>query len=154
MAGVHDKQFPNGNHRVAVVASHFSEAISRRLLEPCLKELIRLGVDKGNITVVWVPGSFEIPLVASKLAKKKSVDCVICLGAVIQGETLHFDLICRAASEGIAHVSLETGKPVIFGILTTYTMKQALQRSQPKGENKGKDAAVAAVSMIDLLKKI
>ena len=119
------------DYAIAIVASHFSRLISQRLLQACLKELVRLGIQEKKMTVFWVPGSFEIPLAAKTLAKKKSVDAVICLGAVIQGETLHFELICRAASQGIARASFETGKPVIFGVLTTYTVKQALRRSQP-----------------------
>lgn len=144
----------NRGYRLAIVASCFNDFITQRLLKACLKELWRLGMKEKNITIVWVPGSFEIPVVALKLARRKSIDAVICLGAVIQGETLHFDLICRAASDGIARASFETQKPVIFGVLTTYTVKQAYQRSQPKGDNKGRDAARAAVEMVNLFKNL
>lgn len=138
--------------KIGVVVSRFNDFVTRRLLEACLKELARRGVNPRGITVVWVPGSFEIPLVALKLAKKKSTDAVICLGAVIRGETLHFDLVAEAAARGIARVSLLCEKPVIFGVLTTDTVEQAYKRSQEKGDNKGRDAAVAALEMIDVLK--
>ena len=138
--------------KIAVVVSQFNEVISRRLLKACLGELIRRGVKKSDIAVHWVPGSLEIPLLALKLAKKK--DAVIALGAVIRGETLHYELVARGVAEGIMRVSLRTGKPIIFGVLTTDTFKQAQARAQDKGENKGRDAAQAALSMIDLLKSI
>ena|SRR3989338_2714670 len=141
-------------YRFGIIASCFNDFITKRLLNGCLKELARLGVKENQITVVWVPGSFEIPLTAQTLARQKSIDCVICLGAVIRGETLHFDLIARAVSQGIAQVALTAKKPVIFGVLTTDTVDQAYKRSGVKGNNKGVDAAKAAVEMASLLKQL
>jgi len=140
--------------KFCVVASQFNEFVTRRLLDACLAELKRRGVKDNEITVVWVPGAFEIPLVALKMAQKKTISAVICLGAVIRGETLHFDLIARAAAEGIAQAALQTQKPVIFGVLTTDTIQQAYKRSEPKGDNKGREAAVTAVKMVSLLRQI
>ena len=142
------------NIKIAVVVSQFNDFISERLLSACLRELGRGGVKKENIAVVWVPGSFEIPVTALKFAKKKAIDAVICLGAVIRGETFHFELVAYGAAQGIMQASLMTGKPVIFGVLSTENVKQAHKRSENKGENKGRDAAKAALEMIDLLKKI
>lgn len=139
-------------YRYGIVVSRFNDFITKRLLDGCLNELLRLGVKKSKITVVWVPGSFEIPLTALQLARKKSIDAVICLGAVIRGETLHFDLIARQVTKGIAQVSILSGKPVIFGVLTTYNTTQAYKRSEKKGDNKGRDAAKSAVEMLNVLK--
>jgi 6,7-dimethyl-8-ribityllumazine synthase len=143
----HGRQF-------GIVVSRFNEFITRRLLDGCLKEFGRLGVREKDITIVWVPGSFEIPLVALKLTQKPSIRACICLGAVIRGETLHFDLVARAAADGIASATVKTGKPVIFGVITTNTVKQAYKRSQPRGDNKGRDAARTAVEMANVLTKI
>lgn len=142
------------NKTIGIVASKFNDFITRRLLKGCLKELARRGIPADKVTVVWVPGSFEIPVAAIKIAKKKEVSAVICLGAVIRGETLHFDLVARAAADGIAQASLLSGKPVIFGVLATDTVDQAYKRSEEKGNNKGRDAAAAALEMIEVLKKI
>lgn len=111
--------------KIAVVVSRFNEYITQRLLNGCLDELSRCGVSKNNITVVEVPGAFEIPVIALKLAKKKTIDAVICLGAVIRGETFHFDLVSQGAAQGIMDVSLKTGKPIIFEVLATETIDQA-----------------------------
>lgn len=138
--------------KIAVVVSRFNEFITKKLLDGCLKELLRLGVKENEITVVWVPGAFEIPVVALKFARKKNIDAVICLGAVIRGETMHFELVARGAAFGIAEAALVTGKPVIFGILATETVDQATKRCGR--ENKGIEAARNAVEMIDLFKKI
>ena len=140
--------------KYAIVASRFNEFITKRLLDGCLEELYACGVKKTDITVVWVPGSFEIPVVATKLAKKKSIAAVICLGAVIRGETFHFELVAQGAALGIAQAALLTGKPIVFGILTTDTVDQAYKRSQEKGHNKGREAASAAVQMSNLLESI
>jgi 6,7-dimethyl-8-ribityllumazine synthase len=140
--------------KFAIVVSRFNDFITKRLLDACLEELVRLGVKKSEITIAWVPGSFEIPVTAMRLARKKSIHAVICLGAVIRGETLHFDLISRAASEGISEVSLAAGKPAIFGVITTDTLEQAYKRAGLKGENKGREAAVNAVEMVNLLDQI
>ena len=140
--------------RIGIVVSRFNDFVTKRLLAGCLKELAILGVKKERLTVVWVPGSLEIPVAALKLAQKKSIDAVICLGAVIRGETLHFELVCYGATHGITQAGLLTGKPIIFGVLSTDTVAQAQKRSQDKGENKGREAAVTAVEMIDVLSQL
>ena len=138
----------------AIVASRFNDFVTQRLLKGCLAEFSRAGVSQKQITVVWVPGSFEIPVVALQLARKRNIDAVVCLGAVIRGETLHFELVARAAADGIARAGLLTGKPVIFGVLSTDTVEQAYKRSDEKGENKGSDAARNAVEMAELLDRL
>lgn len=146
---------PNGRgKRIGIVAAKFNDFVTRRLLDGCLKELLEHGVRKTDITVARVPGSLEIPLVALRLAKKKNIHAVICLGAVIRGETAHFDLVARGAAEGIAHAALASGKPVIFGVLTTDTVDQANKRSDEKKDNKGRAAAADALEMIDLMAQI
>ena len=141
--------------RIAIVASKFNDYITRRLLSACVTELQRLGVKDVPITTVWVPGAFEIPLTALKLAKKKNIDAVICLGAVIRGDTYHFEVVANEAARGIMEASLLSGKPVIMGVLTTDTVGQAQARAGEKGkDNKGRDCAVAAMEMIALLKDI
>ena len=151
MARIIQGQQKSNGKRYGIVVSKFNDFITRRLLEGCLKELHRLGVRDSEITVVYVPGSFEIPVAALKLAKKKTVHAVICLGAVIRGETLHFDLVAQGAAKGIGEVALLTGKPVIFGVLATDTVVQAEKRSTLKGDNKGLEAARSAVEMANLL---
>lgn len=138
--------------RIAIVVSRFNDFVTKRLLAGCLEELHRLGIKQSQLEVIWVPGSFEIPVVALTQAKRKTVDVVIALGAVIRGQTFHFELVAQAAADGILQASLQTGKPVIFGVLTTDTVRQAYQRSDPKGEHKGKEAARNAVEMAQLLK--
>jgi len=140
--------------KIAVVVSQFNEFITKRLLEGCLEELIKCGVSKNNITVAEVPGAFEIPVTALRFAKKKTVDAVICLGAVIRGETFHFELVAEGSAQGLMRVSLITGKPIICGILTTETIDQANKRSEEKGDNKGRDAANVALEMIGVLQGI
>lgn len=140
--------------RLGIVVSDFNEFITRRLLEGCWTELKRLGVNLARQKVVWVPGAFELPLAAQKLAQRRDIDAVIALGAVIRGETIHFELVSEAASNGILAVGLKTGKPVIFGVITTETVRQAYARSKTKGENKGRDAAAAAIQMLEALSKI
>ncbi|MDO8580058.1 MAG: 6,7-dimethyl-8-ribityllumazine synthase [Candidatus Omnitrophota bacterium] len=137
-----------------MVASKFHEAITRRLVEACRGELQIKGVRAQDITLVYVPGAFEISLAAMTLAKRKNIDAVICLGAIIKGDTYHFHLIALETARGIAQAALTTGKPVIFEVLATETMGQAKQRSQSKGRNKGQDAALAALEMIDLLSQL
>ena len=140
---------------IAIVASRFNDFISRPLLNACWMELKRAGLKDEQITTVWVPGAFEVPLTALKLAKKKNVDAVICLGAVIRGETYHFDVVANEVSRGIMEASLAAEKPVIMGVLTTDTVDQAQKRAQDKGgPNKGRDAARAALDMVHLLKKV
>lgn len=139
--------------KITVVVSKFNEFITKRLLTGCLEELACHNVKKNDITVVWVPGAYEIPVVAATFAKKKDVHAVICLGAVIRGETIHFDLVAQGVAQGIMRVSLMTGKPVIFGVLAVDTVDQAYKRSGENGDHKGRDAALAAIEMIDVLKK-
>ncbi len=149
---IHGKSNGRGK-KIAVIASEFNEFITKRLLDGCLDELTRLSVKKSDITVAWVPGAYDIPVVAAKFAKKRDVHAVICLGAVIRGETIHFELVAQGAAQGILQVSLTTGKPVIFGVLAVDTVDQAYKRSEEKGDNKGKDAAIAAIEMADVLKQ-
>jgi 6,7-dimethyl-8-ribityllumazine synthase len=139
--------------KIGIVVSKFNEFITKRLLTGCLEELARYGVNDKDITIVWVPGAYEIPVVALKLAKKKNIHAVICLGSVIRGETLHYDLVAKGAADGIMEVSLRSGKPVIFGVLATDTVDLAYKRSEEKGNNKGKDSAAIAIEMIDVLKR-
>jgi len=140
--------------RIGIVVAKFNDFVTRRLLDGCLRELLKHGVRGADITVARVPGSLEIPLVALRLAKKKNIHAVICLGAVIRGETSHFDLVARGAVNGIARAALASGKPVIFGVLATDTVEQANKRSDEKKGNKGRDAAIDALEMIDLMARI
>lgn len=142
----------NQSRKFGIVVSRFNEFVTLRLLSGCLKEFKKLGVADKNLTIVWVPGAFEIPVAALKLARRKEISAVVCLGAVIRGETLHYDLVAQEAAAGITRVSLDTAKPVIFGVLTTDTIDQANKRSEEKGDNKGCDAARAAVEMANILK--
>ena len=137
--------------RVAIVVSRFNELISRSLLEGARDALHRHGLDEQALTIAWVPGAFEIPLVARRLACSGEFDAVVCLGAVIRGATPHFDHVASQASAGIARAAVETGVPVIFGVLTTDTIEQAIERSGTKAGNKGFDAALAAIEMANLL---
>ena len=141
--------------RIAIVAASFNEFITKRLLKACLIQLQRQGVANGRITTVWVPGAFEIPLTAMMLAKRKDIDAVICLGAVIRGETYHFEVVSNECARGMMEVSLRSGKPVIMGVLTTDTVPQALARAGGKGgHNKGRDAACTALEMSALLNNV
>ncbi|MCX7780055.1 MAG: 6,7-dimethyl-8-ribityllumazine synthase [Negativicutes bacterium] len=140
--------------KFAVVAGRFNEFITHKLLGGALDGLKRHGADEANIDIAWVPGAFEIPLVAKKLALSKQYDAVICLGTVIRGSTPHFDYVCAEVSKGIAHVGLDTGVPTIFGVLTTDTIEQAIERAGTKAGNKGFDAALTAIEMANLLKTL
>ena len=140
--------------RFGIVVSRFNSFITERLLDGTLDCLKRHGCREEDIEVVWVPGSFEIPLVAKRMAKKSSYDAVIALGAVIRGETPHFDYVAAEVSKGIAAVSLETEKPVVFGVLTTDTVEQAIDRAGTKAGNKGWEAALTAIEMVNLLKEM
>lgn len=137
--------------RVGIVVGRFNEFIVSKLLGGALDGLKRHGVLDENISVAYVPGAFEIPLIAKKMASSSEYDAVICLGAVIKGSTPHFDYVCAEASKGVATVSLNTEKPVIFGILTTDSIEQAIERAGTKAGNKGYDAAVSAIEMVNLL---
>ncbi|WP_346885685.1 6,7-dimethyl-8-ribityllumazine synthase [Clostridium sp. UBA4395] len=138
--------------RVGIVVGRFNEFIVSKLLGGAIDGLKRHGVEEDNIEVAWVPGAFELPLVAKKMAQNENYDAIICLGAVIKGSTPHFDYVCAEASKGIASVSLSTEKPVVFGVLTTDTIEQAIERAGTKAGNKGYDAAVTAIEMANLLK--
>jgi 6,7-dimethyl-8-ribityllumazine synthase len=141
-------------YRFALVASRFNELISRKLVEGAVDCLLRHEVKDKDITVLWVPGAFEIPLVAQDAAKSKNYDAVICLGAVIRGATPHFEYVSAEVSKGIAQVGLAQSKPVIYGILTTDTIEQAIERAGTKAGNKGFAAASAALEMLNLLAEI
>ena len=140
--------------RIGVVAGRFNESVTQRLLDGAVAELVRLGAREDDITVVWVPGSFEIPAAARELAEHGAVDAVVCLGAVIRGETAHFDLIAGEAARGVASIHATTGVPAGFGILTTDSLEQALDRAGGKHGNKGAEAAAAAVEMASLLRSL
>ncbi|MGN0342827.1 MAG: 6,7-dimethyl-8-ribityllumazine synthase [Roseburia sp.] len=140
--------------RVAVVASRFNEIIVNKLLGGAVDGLVRHGVDEDNITAVWVPGAFEIPVAAKKLAESGKYDAVICVGAVIRGQTSHYDYVCNEVSKGIAQVSLSTGLPVLFGIVTTENIEQAISRAGSKSGNKGYDCALSAIEMVNLLEQL
>lgn len=140
--------------KVAIVASRFNEFIVSKLIGGAEDALVRHGVDTDDITLAWVPGAYEISLLAKKLAQKDEYDAVICLGAVIKGSTSHYDYVCAEVSKGIAAVSLETNKPVMFGVLTTDNIEQAIERAGTKAGNKGFDVAVSAIEMINLMKDL
>jgi 6,7-dimethyl-8-ribityllumazine synthase len=140
--------------KFGLVVSRFNEFFSQKLLEGAQDALLRHGVNEQDIDVAWTPGSFEIPLIAQKMAGTKKYDAVICLGAVIRGGTPHFDYIASEVTKGIAKVSLDTGIPVIYGVITTDTLEQAVERSGTKAGNKGFDAAVSAIEMANLVKSI
>jgi len=140
--------------KFALVVGRFNEFITNKLLSGALDALKRHGVEEADVEVAWVPGAFEIPLVAQKLAGSGRYDAVICLGAVIRGSTPHFDYVCAEVSKGIAKVSLDTGIPTIFGVLTTDSIEQAIERAGTKAGNKGWEAAVTGIEMANLLKGI
>jgi 6,7-dimethyl-8-ribityllumazine synthase len=140
--------------KFGVVVSRFNEFITKKLLDGAQDALLRHGANEGDIDIAWVPGSFEIPLVAQKLAQTKKYDAVICLGAVIRGATPHFEYIAAEVAKGIAKVSLETGLPISYGVITADTLEQAIERAGTKAGNKGFDAAVDAIEMANLLKNI
>ena len=140
--------------RIVIVASRFNEFITTKLVGGAEDCLLRHNVAGDDITLVWVPGAFEIPLAAKKLAKTGKYDAVICVGAVIRGSTSHYDYVCAEVSKGIACVSLETGVPVMFGVLTTDTIEQAIERAGTKAGNKGYDCALGALEMVSLMRKV
>jgi 6,7-dimethyl-8-ribityllumazine synthase len=140
--------------KFGIVASRFNDFISGRLIEGAIDTLIRAGADEKDIHVYKVPGAFELPLTAKKLAKSARFDAVICLGAIIRGATPHFEYISAEVSKGIASVGLEAEIPVVYGVLTTDTIEQAIERAGTKAGNKGADAAMSAIEMVDLFKKI
>ena len=143
-----------GKMKVGIVAARFNEFITSKLLGGALDGLSRHGVEGDDIDLAWVPGAFEIPLIASRMAKSGKYDAVICLGAVIRGSTSHYDYVCAEVSKGIATVSLNSDVPVMFGVLTTDTIEQAIERAGTKAGNKGYDAACSAIEMINLIREI
>lgn len=140
--------------RFGIVVARFNEFITNKLLGGALDGLKRHGAEESDIDIAWVPGAFEIPLVAKKMAESKKYDVVLCLGTVIRGSTPHFDYVCAEVSKGVAHVGLDTGIPTIFGVLTTETIEQAIERAGTKAGNKGFDAALTAIETANLLKDI
>ncbi|AIF51922.1 MULTISPECIES: 6,7-dimethyl-8-ribityllumazine synthase [unclassified Pelosinus] len=140
--------------KIGVVVARFNEFINSKLLDGALDGLKRHGVKEEDIEVLWVPGAFEIPLVAQKMAVSKKYDAVICLGTVIRGSTSHYDYVCSEVSKGVAHVGMATGVPTIFGVLTTESIEQAIERAGTKAGNKGFESAVTAIEMANLLKQI
>ena len=140
--------------KIGIVAGRFNEFITSKLLSGAQDALVRHDVKDDNIDVAWVPGAFEIPLIADKMAKSGKYDAVICLGAVIRGNTSHYDYVCSEVSKGIAHLSLESGIPVMFGVVTTENIEQAIERAGTKAGNKGFDVAVGAIEMINLIKNL
>ncbi|WP_106494628.1 6,7-dimethyl-8-ribityllumazine synthase [Lentibacillus sp. Marseille-P4043] len=140
--------------KIGIVVARFNEFITGKLLEGAIGTLTRHGVSPDNVDVAWVPGAFEIPLAARKMADNQEYDAVITLGAVIRGATPHFDYVCNEAAKGVSNASLMAGKPVIFGVLTTETIEQAIERAGTKAGNKGAEAATAAVEMANLVKQM
>lgn len=140
--------------RIGIVVSRFNELITKSLCDGATSTLARCGVAEKDVTVVWVPGAFEIPVTAKKMATSGSYDAIICLGVVIRGATPHFDFVAGQTASGVANIALETGLPIIFGVLTTDTIEQAIERAGTKCGNKGSDAAAAAVEMASLFKQL
>ncbi len=140
--------------KIGIVAARFNDFIVSKLVSGAVDGLVRHGVNDDDITLAWVPGAFEIPVVAKRMAESGKYDAVICLGAVIRGATSHYDYVCNEVSKGVAQVSMNTGVPVLFGVLTTDNIEQAIERAGTKAGNKGYDCALSAVEMINLLKTI
>ena len=147
-------KFDGRDVRIAIVAGRFNEFITSKLIGGALDVLKRNDVSEENIDIAWVPGAFEIPLIAKKLANTQKYDAIITLGAVIKGSTPHFDYVCAEVSKGVAQISLQTDLPVIFGVLTTNNIEEAIERAGTKSGNKGADAAFSAIEMINLIKQI
>ncbi|MCX7927985.1 MAG: 6,7-dimethyl-8-ribityllumazine synthase [Candidatus Omnitrophica bacterium] len=142
------------NKKFGIVASRFNDFTTKALVEGCVDTLIRHGAKEGDITVVWVPGAFELPVTAQALAKTEDFDAIICLGTIIRGATAHFDFIASEAAKGIAKVSLDNAIPVVFGVITADTIEQAIERAGTKDGNKGRDAALTAIEMVNVLGKV
>lgn len=143
----------DSSFRVGIITARFNEFITSKLLGGAIDGLARHGVAEENITSVWVPGAFELPMVAAKMAESGKYDAVICLGAVIRGTTTHYDYVCNEVSKGVAKVALDSGIPTIFGVITTENIEQAIERAGTKVGNKGYEAAVTAIEMVSLLKQ-
>lgn len=140
--------------KIGIIAARFNEFITSKLLSGALDALKRHNVEEKDIDIIWVPGAFEIPLIASKMAKTKKYDAIICLGAVIRGSTTHYDYVCSEVSKGIAQVALAESLPVLFGVLTTENIEQAIERAGTKAGNKGFDCAVGAIEMVNLIREL
>lgn len=140
--------------KVGIVASRFNEIIVNKLLSGAVDGLVRHGVSEENVTAVWVPGAFEIPLVAKKMAESRLYDAVITVGAVIRGSTSHYDYVCAEVSKGVAQAGLQTGVPVLFGVITTENIEQAIERAGSKAGNKGYDCALDAIEMANIMKAL
>ncbi|MBE6031921.1 MAG: 6,7-dimethyl-8-ribityllumazine synthase [Firmicutes bacterium] len=140
--------------KIAIIASRFNEFITNKLLGGAMDALTRHDVPEENIDIAWVPGAFEIPLIAQKMAASGKYDAVICVGAVIRGSTTHYDYVCSEVSKGIAQASMATGVPVMFGVVTTENIEQAIERAGTKAGNKGYDCGVSAIEMINLIREI
>ncbi len=140
--------------KVGIVASRFNEIIVNKLLAGAVDGLVRHGVDESNITAAWVPGAFEIPVVADKMASSGKYDAVICVGAVIRGDTTHYDYVCNEVSKGVAQAGMKNKTPVLFGVITTENIEQAVARAGSKSGNKGYDCALAAIEMVNLMSQL
>ena len=140
--------------KVGIIASRFNSFIVEKLLEGAVDGLVRHGVAEDNITACWVPGAFEIPVTAQKMAMSDKYDAVICVGAVIRGSTSHYDYVCNEVSKGVAQVSMQSGKPVLFGIITTENIEQAIERAGSKAGNKGYDCALSAIEMVNVMQSL
>ena len=140
--------------KIGIVASRFNEFIVSKLIGGAEDALVRHGVDTDNVDLAWVPGAFEIPVIAQKMAQSGKYDAILCLGAVIKGSTSHYDYVCAEVSKGVATVGMNTGVPTLFGILTTDNIEQAIERAGTKAGNKGYDVACAAIGMVNLMKEI
>ncbi len=154
MPNIKEGMFTVNNEKFCIIVARFNEFISSKLLSGAIDELVRHGVKEENIDILWVPGAFEIPLIAKKAAKTGKYSAIITLGAVIKGSTSHYDYVCAEVSKGVASVSLETEIPVIFGVLTCDNIEQAIERAGTKAGNKGSDAAKSAIEMSNLITKI
>lgn len=152
METVYEANLIGSDLKIGIVTGRFNDFITSRLLDGAVDGLVRHGVGKENIDTAWVPGAFELPLVAKKMAETKKYDAVIALGTVIRGATTHYDYVCSEAAKGISQAGMSTGVPVIFGVLTTETIEQAIERAGTKAGNKGYEAAVSAVEMGNLMK--
>ncbi|MEK7449373.1 MAG: 6,7-dimethyl-8-ribityllumazine synthase [Planctomycetota bacterium] len=154
MGKIYQGNLSGAKLKVAIVVSRFNELITKKLLEGAQDRLTRMGVKANNIDVAWVPGSFEIPVTAQRLVKQKKYDAIICLGAIIKGETSHFDYIASEVAKGVAQVALTGGLPVEFGVITSETVEQAIERAGVKKGNKGAQAAESAIEMANLFKEL
>lgn len=152
--GTFEGKLVSGGIKIGIVAARFNEFITSKLLGGAMDGLRRHDVREEDVDVAWVPGAFEIPLIASKMANSGKYDAVICLGAVIRGSTSHYDYVCNEVSKGIAAISLQSGIPVMFGVLTTENIEQAIERAGTKAGNKGYDCALSAIEMVNLIREI